>query len=90
MAVKPPSDQVLPLDPDEELTTPEVRPALRAGHTADEPPSLHLPPDLDLGPELLAAKTASDDEEVTLVDPNRRRMVNPDALPPPPELADFE
>lgn len=90
MAVKPPSNQVMPLDPDEELTTPEARPALRSpAALGSEPPSLHLPPDLDLGPELLS-KSAGDDEEVTLVDPNRRRLVSPEGLPPPPELSDFE
>lgn len=92
MTDKPESKNVLPLDPEDELTTPEVRPALRAGHPAGEGelPSLHLPPDLDLGPELLAAKAASDDDEVTQVDSNRRRLANPEGLPPPPDLADFE
>ena len=92
MADKPPSNNVLPLDPDDELTRPEVRPALRPGQPPGEGelPSLHLPPDLDLGPELRAAKAASDDDEVTQVDTNRRRLANPEGLLPPPDLPDFE
>lgn len=89
MAVKPPSNQVMPLDPDEELTTPEARPGLRSpAAPGSEPPSLHLPPDLDLGP--LATRATIDDDEVTLVDPNRRRLANPEGLPPPPDLSDFD
>ncbi|HRI51780.1 MAG TPA: hypothetical protein PLW65_16500 [Pseudomonadota bacterium] len=91
MAAKPPSNQILPLDPEEELTTPEVRPALRSAQAlADAPP--FLPPGLELGPELTAARSAAiaDDDEVTLVDPNRRRAINPENLPPPPDFPDLE
>lgn len=94
MAAKPPSNQILPSDPDEELTTPEVRPALRSVHGAADalgaPP--FLPPELELGPELTAAKSAAiaDDDEVTQVDPNRRRVVNLENLPPPPDFPELE
>ena len=91
MAAKPPSNQILPLDPDEELTTPEVRPALRSLQAlADAPP--FLPPELGLGPELTAAKSAAiaDDDEVTQVDPNRRRAINLESLPPPPDFPELE
>ncbi len=94
MAAKPPSNQILPLDPDEELTTPEVRPALRSapapGDALGAPP--FLPPELELGPELTAAKSAAiaDDDEVTQVDPNRRRAINLESLPPPPDFPELE
>lgn len=91
MAVKPPSNQILPLDPEEELTTPEIRPALRSAQALlDAPP--FLPPELELGPELIAARSAAiaDDDEVTQVDPNRRRAINVENLPPPPDFPDLE
>ncbi len=80
MARNEPSSDPSALDPDDELTRPEVRPGLRVAPVVEPPPGL-------LGPPLAtpASSPADNDENadaVTLVDP-RRRLVNVETLPPP-------
>lgn len=93
MATKVQGNDQLPLDPEDELTRPEARPALRAAHTVPdalgESPSGvgALPP--DLVPQL-APPAADDDDEVTQVDTHRRRLVSAEGLPPPPDFPDLE
>ena len=86
MAANVPSSDPLSLDPDDELTRPESRPALRAAHSVDavETPGLLGSAAALPGDEEPAAADADENADaVTLVDARRGRLVNVETLPPP-------
>jgi hypothetical protein len=89
MASLPQSDDHLPLDSEDELTKPEVRPGLRA-QVAREPPPAAPPAAASPSPSPSPSVGGpdDDDDEVTKVDPKRQQLVQSDALPP--DLPDLD
>jgi hypothetical protein len=81
MASTPQSDNQYAVDPEDELTKPEVRPALRAPASTGLPPAAAPPP-------AAAASIDDEEEEVTKVDPKRQQLVSSDPLPP--DLIDLD